>query len=160
MRIEEYILSYSVILIAVMVVGNVISRAITGSSWTFSAEISRFAVILATFMGISYAARKGRHISMSALFDTVPFKVRKALSILIPGITAIVLFFLTYLAWRYLYSVYDSGRVTAALQIPYYLMIIFVPIGLFLGGLQFLRNMWINLKEKEVYLATEKKDYS
>jgi len=160
MKAEEYILSYAVIIIAVMVVGNVLSRAITGSSWTFSGEISRFAVILATFMGISYAARKGRHISMTALFDTVPFKLRKALAIFIPAVTALVLFILTYLAYKYLYSVYESGRTTSALQIPYYLMIMFVPIGLFLGGLQFLRNMWINIKEKEVYLATEKKDYS
>ncbi|RLZ13216.1 TRAP transporter small permease, partial [Proteus mirabilis] len=47
-----------------------------------------------------------------------------------------------------------------ALQVPVYIMIIFVPIGLFLGGLQFLRNMWINIREKDIYLATEKKDYS
>ncbi|WP_257008378.1 TRAP transporter small permease [Bacillus sp. FJAT-45350] len=160
MKVEEYILSYAVILIAVMVVGNVISRTITGSSWTFSAEVSRFAVILATFMGISYAARKGRHISMSALFDTVPFKFRKVLAIVIPAFTSIVLFFLTYLAFKYLMSVYSTGRVTPALQVPVYIMTLFVPVGLFLGGLQFVRNMWINIKEKEVYLATEKKDYS
>ena len=160
LKLEEYILSYAIILIAVMVVGNVLSRTITGTSWTFSQEISRFAVILATFMGISYTARTGRHISMTAFFDIVPFKIRKALAIFIPAITALVLFGLTYLAYNYLISVYESGRVTPALEIPVYVMILFVPIGLFLGGLQFLRNMWINIKEKDIYLATEKKDYS
>ncbi|MBU8905377.1 TRAP transporter small permease [Desertibacillus haloalkaliphilus] len=159
MRAEEFILSWAVILISVMVVGNVLSREILGRSWVFSDEVSNFAVILATFMGISYAARKGRHISMSAFFDVVPFKIRKALAIVIPGVTALILFGLTYLGYEYLMSVYERGRVTAALQVPVYLMIMFVPLGLFLGGVQFLRNMWINIKEKDVYLATEKKDY-
>ncbi|WP_066172757.1 TRAP transporter small permease [Bacillus marinisedimentorum] len=159
MFIEEKILSYSIIIIAVMVVGNVLNRAITGSSWSFSSEVSEFAVYLATFMGIGYAARKGRHISMSAFFDLAPPKIRKFLAILIPFVTAVILFVITYYAYQYTMSVYNSGRVTPALQLPVYIMIIWVPIGLFLGALQFLRNAWINIKEDDVYLATEKKDY-
>lgn len=160
MKVEEVILSYSILLIAILIVGNVVNRTVFGSSWAFSAEVSKFSVILATFMGIGYAARKGRHINMSAFFDVAPFKIRKALAIFIPAITALILFVLTYYAYVYLISVYETGRVTSALQVPEYLMISFVPVGLFLGGLQFLRNAWINVKEKEVYLATEQKDYS
>ena len=71
MKLETYILSWAIILISIMVVGNVISRAL-GRGWPFAAEVSQFAVIIATFMGISYAARKGRHIRMSAFFDLAP----------------------------------------------------------------------------------------
>lgn len=160
LKLEEIILSYSVLLIAFMVVGNVISRTITGSSWHFAAEISKFAVIIATFMGISYAARKGRHISMSAFYDLAPFKVRKALAIFIPAVTAGILFVLTYYSSVYVYSVYETGKVTAALQLPVVYMLIFIPIGLFTGGIQFIRNMWINIREKEIYLGTDVKDYN
>lgn len=160
MKVEEFILSYGILIIAVMVVGNVINRNIFGSSWAFASEVSKFAVILATFMGIGYAARKGRHINMSAFFDMAPPKVKKALAIFIPVVTAMILFVLTYYAYVYLMSVHDSGRVTSALQVPVWMMILFVPIGLFLGAIQFLRNAWINIKEKEIYLAQEKKDYS
>ncbi len=160
LKLEEFILSYSIILIAIMVVGNVFNRAIFGSSWSFASEISKFAVFLATFMGIGYAARSGRHISMSAFFDMAPYKVKKGLIIFVNLGSALILFLLTYYAYQYLMSVYHSGRVTSALQIPVYIMISFVPFGLFLGGLQFLRNAWINVKEKEVYLGTEQKDYS
>lgn len=97
---------------------------------------------------------------MSAFYDNVPFKIRKALAIFIPAVTALVLFVLAYYACGYIVNLYQSGRTTSALQVPVYMISIFVPIGLFLGGLQFLRNMWINIKEKEIYLATEKKDYS
>lgn len=159
MKVEEFILSYSIILIAIMVVGHVLSRALFGPGWAFHSEISQYTVVLATFMGISYAARKGRHINMSAFFDVAPYPIRKALAIFIPAVTAIVLFILTVFSVQYVVNVYESGRVTTNLQWPEYLLIIPVPVGLFLGGLQFLRNMWINLVEKDVYLATENKDY-
>ncbi|WP_249414076.1 TRAP transporter small permease [Alteribacter keqinensis] len=157
--VEKFILSWSIIVIAIMTVGNVISRELTGSSWAFSQEISRLAVIMATFMGISYAARKGRHITMSAFFDLSPKIVKKALSILNPLVSAIVLFVIAYFAYEYMMSTYASGRTTAALQIPIWIMVMFVPLGLVLGGIQFLRNMWVNIVNEEVYLAQDKKDY-
>lgn len=160
LKVEEIILSYSIILIAIMVVGNVLNRAIFGSSWSFASEVSKFAIYMATFMGIGYAARKGRHINMSAFFDLAPQKIRKALAIFIPALTAVILFIFAYYGYVYMMDVYESGRVTPALQLPSYLLSIWVPLGLVLGGLQFLRNMWINIKEDDVYLATEQKDYS
>lgn len=161
LKIEEFILSYAVIIIALMVVGKALSRAIFNYSPPFADEVSQIAIVVATFMGISYAARKGRHISMSAFYDLAPFKVRKILAIFIPLVTAIVLFVLTYFSALYVYDVYESGRVTSALQMPAYYLYIFIPIGFLLGGIQFLRNMWINIKDRdEVYLGTDAKDYN
>jgi C4-dicarboxylate transporter DctQ subunit len=160
LKIEEFILSWAIILVSVMVVGNVVSRALFNYSWFFHKEVAQYAVVIATFMGIGYAARKGRHISMSALFDFSNYKVKKTLAIIFSVGTAVVLFVLTYFSLVYLTDVQGSGRVTSALQIPVYIMIVFVPIGLFLGGVQFLRNAWINIKSKGVYLGTEQKDYS
>ncbi len=157
--LEKFILSWSIIIISFMTVGNVINRMITGQSWHFAAEISRLSVIVATFMGISYAARKGRHISMSALFDLSPKPVKKALAIINPLITAIVLFVVSYYAFLYTYGIYQSGRTTAALEFPFWLMVVALPIGLAIGGIQFIRNMVVNIRNKEVYLAEEKKDY-
>ena len=160
LKLEEIILSGAVIVIAVMVCGNVLSRAITGSSWTFAGEISRFAIVIATFIGISYAARKGRHISMSAFYDLAPFKARKVLAILIPVVTAIVLFILTYYSTLHVLNVRESGRITSSLQLPSYWISMFIPIGLFLGGIQYLRNAWVNIRQKEIYLGTDLKDYN
>nr|WP_090892658.1 TRAP transporter small permease [Evansella caseinilytica] len=156
MKFEVFVLSWAVIVIAVMTFGNVVNRQITGRSWLFAAEISEIAIIMATFMGISYAARKGRHISMSAFFDMAPKKVKKALAIINPLITALILFLLSYYAYDY---TINQTRTTSALEIPYWVMVMFMPIGLFLGGVQFLRNVWVNIVNEEVYLAQEKKDY-
>lgn len=160
MKVETFILSYAIIIITFMVVGNVISRALIGKGWSFSAEVSQFAVIIATFMGISYAARKGRHIRMSAFFDLAPKPIKKLLAIVISFVTAVVLLVLAYYSLLYAVWIKDMGRVTTALQVPAYFMVTFIPLGLTLGAVQFLRNLWINIKKEEVYIATDKKDFS
>ncbi len=158
-RLEEFILSLSIITITVMVAGNAISRNFAGRSWAFAEEISQLALFMATFMGISYVARKGRHISMSAIFDNVPFKLRKTLALLIPFITGVIMLVFAYYSYGYVQSVIDANRVTSALRLPYYLMIMWAPIGFVLGAMQFFRNFWVNVKNKDVYLAAERKDY-
>ncbi len=162
MKLEEFILSFAVIVISIMTVGNVIAREIfkSGFFW-FNLEVSKFAIVIATFMGISYAARKGRHISMSAFYDFSPFKVRKIMMIIINFITAIILLYLAYLSFNYVQAEIDKGTVTPALQVPQYLMVIFIPLGFFMGGIQFLRNTWVNIKDKKkVYLGIDAEDYN
>ncbi|WP_318036119.1 TRAP transporter small permease [Halobacillus salinarum] len=161
LKLEEFILSYAVIIIALMVVGKAVSRALFSYSPPFADEVSQICIVIATFMGISFAARKGRHISMSAFYDLAPFKVRKAFMIFIPVISAIFMFVLTYFSYLYVMDVYESGRVTPALQMPSYYLYIFIPIGFLLGGIQFLRNAWINISKRDaVYLGTDAKDYN
>nr|WP_223155142.1 TRAP transporter small permease [Alkalibacillus aidingensis] len=150
----------AILVIAIMICGNVISREVFGPSIWFHAEVARFAVVIATFMGISYAARKGRHISMSAIYDTVPWKVRKAMAIFIPCVTSIALFYLSYVSYEYVLTVYESGRTTASLEVPLWWMYMFIPIGFFTGAIQFLRNTIVNIVNKEVYIGTDVLDYN
>ncbi|MDC3416827.1 TRAP transporter small permease [Aquibacillus salsiterrae] len=162
MKIEEFILSYSIIIIAIMVVGNVILREIFNSSALyFNLEVSKFAIVIATFMGIAYTARKGRHISMSAFYDFLPFKGRKFMMILINFVTAIVMFVLAKFSFTLVQAEYESGTVTSALEIPQYVLAVFIPIGFFMAGIQFLRNTWINIKVKDkVYIGIDAEDYN
>ncbi|MGM8214926.1 TRAP transporter small permease [Bacillaceae bacterium W0354] len=160
LKIEEFILSSAVIVIFIMVCGNVLSRQLFGPSISFHSEVAKFAIVIATFMGISYAARKGRHISMSAIYDTVPFVIRKAMAIIIPLGTSVALFFLAYISYDFVNGVYESGRTTTALQLPIYLMYMFVPLGFIMGGIQYIRNVFVNLVNKEVYIGTDALDYN
>ena len=162
MRLEEFILSFSVIVISVMTISNVIAREVFKSGFFyFHSEVSKFALVIATFMGIAYAARKGRHISMSAFYDFGSFKVRKVMMVIIHGVTAIVMLVLAYYSIGFVVSEYERGTVTPSLQIPQYLMVIWIPIGFFMAGIQFLRNLWINIRVKDkVYLGIDAEDYN
>lgn len=154
--LEEKILTFSILLMAVILIGNVISRIVFHFSWPFAEESGQFLVIAITFIGISYGARKGRHISMTILMDLAPHKMKKILILIISSVTSLILFYLAYLGIKYTIKVESLGSVTPSLRVPMYFIVMMVPIGFFLGGIQYARNFWINIREKEVYLGTEK----
>jgi TRAP-type C4-dicarboxylate transport system permease small subunit len=155
-KFEEIILSYSIILMAVVLIGSVISRSLFNRSWTFAEEVGQSLVIITTFMGIGYAAKKAKHINMSAIFDLVNDKYKKMFMYVISSVTSISMFYLTYLGFQYVQKVQQLGRVTPALRIPIYLIIIIVPIGFLLGAIEYARTFMINIKEKDIYLSSEK----
>ncbi|MDX1541363.1 MAG: TRAP transporter small permease subunit, partial [Geminicoccaceae bacterium] len=63
---EAVVLALGIILMAANSIANVIGRFVFAQSIYFSEELNQFLIVLVTFVGIGYAARKGRHIRMSA----------------------------------------------------------------------------------------------
>lgn len=153
-RVESWILAGGVLLMALMTCGNVIGRFGFGYSLFFAEEVNRILIVLITFAGISYAARQGRHIRMSAIYDALPFMGRKVLMTIICVVTSATMFLLFYYSLVYVYSVYDSGRVLSSLQIGVFWAYIWVPVGLFFTGAQYALTAIKNLTEKDIYVST------
>lgn len=152
-RIEAVLLAAGVLLMALNTVANVVGRII-GSTIYFSEELNQALIILITFAGISYAARHGRHIRMSAFFDAMPFRPRKALMVLIAAVTAAMMFLLTWYSLAYVLEQAGRGRVLPALQIPQWWIIVWAPLGFFLTGLQYALTAIKNLLDKDIWLST------
>lgn len=154
-RLESFLLAGGVLLMAANTSANVIGRYVFQSSIFFTEELNRILIIVITFAGISYAARQGRHIRMSAIFDTLPFGPRKALMIAIAVITSITMFALCYFAVSYIGKVQTSGRVLPSLQIPVWWIYVWAPVGFFITGVQYLLTAIKNVIAKDVYLSTD-----
>ncbi|MFC2991675.1 MULTISPECIES: TRAP transporter small permease [Halomonas] len=153
-RAEAVILAMGVILMAVNTIANVLSRFILGESLHFSEEINRILIVMITFAGIGYAARHGRHIRMSAIYDAVPTGGRRWMMIIISLFTALVMFMLCYYSIGYISTLYSRGRVLPSLSIPIWIMYIWVPIGFAITGIQYLLTAIKNLTSHDVYLST------
>lgn len=153
-RIESFILAAGVLLMAINTCSNVIGRFVFQHSLFFSGEVNRMLIVLVTFAGISYAARQGRHIRMSAIYDTLPFIGRKIMMVIICIVTSITMFLLLYFSVIYIYSVYDSGRVLPSLQIGVFWAYVWVPVGLFFTAVQYLLTAIKNITAKDIYLST------
>ena len=154
-RFESFLLAGGVLLMAGNTGANVIGRYVFQSSIFFTEELNRILIILITFAGISYAARQGRHIRMSAIFDTLPFKTRKALMIVIALVTAVAMFALCYFSISYIGKVQTSGRVLPSLQIPVWWIYLWAPVGFFITGIQYLLTAIKNVIAEDVYLSTD-----
>lgn len=153
-RIESFFLAIGVLLMALNTSANVVGRYLLGNSIFFSEELNRILIILITFAGISYAARHGRHIRMSAIYDALPPKMRKALMVLIALVTALLMFGLCYYAINYIGTQASRGRVLPSLQIPVWTILVWVPVGFFMTGVQYLLTAIKNLTSKDIYLST------
>ncbi|WP_245625527.1 TRAP transporter small permease [Ahrensia marina] len=152
-RLEAIMLATGVLLMAANTVANVIGRVFFESLY-FSEELNRILIILITFAGISYAARHGRHIRMSAIYDTLPPKPRKALTIFISVITAIFMLGLAWYSLQFLLTTFGRGRLLSALQIPVWITLCWVPLGFLLTGLQYILTAIKNIIEDDIYLST------
>lgn len=127
--LEQGILSITTILMSIMLVGNAVSRYFFHKSWGFSEEIGQLAIVVMTFMGLGYAARKSMHIEMSGFYDLLPEKFQKYLRLFINIVTAVILAFITYLSFNYVVHLHGIGQVTPILRMPVYAVMAVIPIG-------------------------------
>jgi len=153
-KLEAAILALGVLLMALNTVTNVIARFLFGNSIMFSGELNRILIIMITFAGIGYAARHGRHIRMSAIYDALPVGGRKVLMIVIALFTSAVMFFLFYYSLIFIIDMYSKGRVLPSLQLPIWLIYIWVPLGFLVTGIQYLLTAIKNVTSRDVYLST------
>lgn len=155
-EIERLIIAYGVIFISVILIINVITRTFFNYSWRAAEESSIFLIYAITFMSVSYAARNGKHITMTAILDIVPNKVKKVMLTLNSILCAVLLVWIGNLSWEYVMYVKEMGRITPALQIPAWWTIIVMPIGFYLGAIQFAITFVLNLKYKDrLYMGAE-----
>lgn len=157
-RLEAIALAFGVLAMALNTVSNVVGRFVFGQSLYFSEEINQALIVLITFAGISYAARHGRHIRMSAITDALPFRARKAMMVMISTVTAVLLLALAWYALTYVMTQAGRGRVLPALRIPQWWILVWVPAGLFLTGLQYALTALKNLTDPEIWLSTATRD--
>lgn len=153
-RIEAVLLATGVLLMAVNTMANVVGRYVLGNSIFFSEELNQALIILITFAGISYAARHGRHIRMSAFFDATPFRLRKQLMVVISAVTAAAMFLLAWYALDYVLNQASRGRLLPALRIPQWWIIVWAPLGFLLTGLQYALTAIKNVLDKDIWLST------
>ena len=159
-RIEELCLAWGILGIAVLTIGNVISRSVFGESIFFAEEVSQFLIVIVTFLGLGYAAGEGRHIRMTAFYDQIPDRGRKALRMLISATTALLLFYLAYLGFVYcLGTMRQLGSLSPVLRVPQWIVFLAAPIGFILAGIQYVLGFVKNMTTTEdVYLSFTKTD--
>ena len=157
-KFEGLMLAVGVIFMTINTIAAVISRFVFNSAITFTDELNMIFIIVVTYAGLSYAARNGRHIRMSAIYDAMPPKARKVLMIVMTSVTSAFMFFLSFYTYYYIVEVYQSGRILPALGLPVFYIYLWAPVGFVMTGLQYMFTAVKNLTENDIYLSTYVKD--
>jgi TRAP-type C4-dicarboxylate transport system permease small subunit len=158
LKIENFILGYGIIFIAVLLVINVFSRSVLNNSLKFAEELGQFMMIIITFVGISTTSRFSKNINMNAIIDNLPRKTKKIFMLIISFFTSLVMFYVSYLCFLYAHDIYKVGRISTAMEIPMWIIISIVFAGVFLSAVQFLICFIKNIFYKnEIYLGSQVK---
>lgn len=151
---EVTALSVGVAGLTVLLIANVIARTFFQSIY-FAEEVAEFLIIFVTFVGVSYAARKARHIRMGAFLDLMNPKVEKAFMFVISAISAVVMLLMAYHSFEYLLRVRAFGQTSSALRLPSWIFLVIAPIGFLSAGIQYIRTFIKNVVEKDVWQSPE-----
>ena len=157
---ERVIVAGSVLVMALLMAAHVVGNLVFGAGIPGTYEITELLIVVMTFVGVGYATRCARHISMSAIYDTLSGAPRKALLILISLGTGALMFYFAYKSAQYDLQIFDRGRVSSSVGIPLWMVYLALPIGFSLAGIQYLltivRNLaspgtWRSFREREGY---------
>ncbi len=151
---EVSILSIGVFVLATLLIANVIARNFFRSIH-YAEEVSMILVLFITFVGVSYAVRKARHIRMGAIFDSLNPRLQKTMIFVITGYSGAVMFLMAFYSYQYVVSAYMTMQVTPSLRIPYWMVVVIVVFGFASAGIQYIRTIVKNIFEKEVWLSPE-----
>lgn len=157
-RFERFAIAGSIILMALVCIVNVLCRNLINYSLSYAEEVCQFAIVWVTFMGASYAARHGVHIRMSALYDMMPPAFRKIMMVIMSLGTGLLMFLLAWYAYRYVGKMAVSGRVSPALRIPMWWIMVWVPLGFICTGVQYMITFLKNLSSSDIWVAPAVKD--
>ncbi len=152
-KLEMTVVIAGVLLMMVNSVVNATGRYLFNHSFFFAEELNQFLIVFVTFVGFAYAVRKGRNIRMTAVYDTLNFKVKKFLVTFISLLTALLMGYLAYLAVLYVVEIKDLNRLSSALQLPVYVVYCIIPVGFFMAALQYTCAFLMNISHREIYLS-------
>lgn len=159
--IERVVVAGSILAMAVLMSAHVVGNTLFGQGIAGTYEVTEMLIVVVTFVGVGYAARHARHISMSAVYDQLSGRLRKTLLIVICLGTAILMFYFAYKSIDYVTAIYERGRTSASLHVPMWIVFLALPIGFILAGIQYLLTIARNLMSDDIYRSfNEKETYS
>lgn len=157
-KIENVVVAVAILGITLLMICNTIGRTMLHHSIYATEELCMILILIVTFVGLSNAARNGRHIVMTAIYDKLPHKVKRISNIITNAVIFCLLLWITYLSVKYTINVYTYGRITTVLAIPAYLSAAIIPLGCTLGAFQYLIACLLSITNKDTLWAGSEKE--
>lgn len=127
-RLERWLGALALSIISLISLGNVITRYLTGGSFSFTEEFSVFLLVVLTFAGASVALRRNRHIRISFLERALPPKYRRALIIFQALCVALVLGLITWYGGKLAWQEHQWESLSPGLGLPQWWYLVWLPV--------------------------------
>ena len=118
--LEEFVMTILLILMAVIMGIQVLSRYAFGMSLSWSEEVTRYLFIWSAFISVSFCTKKFLAIKIDQFVKIFSKRGRAIIGLINLTIQFAFFVYLVPYAWRYLMTTIESGQVSPACGIPMY----------------------------------------
>ena len=111
-------------------------------------ELTEFSLLMITFFSAAWIFKQDGHISIDIVTDFLNKKWKKILSIMSLAMAFVTFSILFFFGFSTTYNLYKAGRIMAgSIELPRYIIISFIPIGLGLLIFQVVRQLYKKVKD-------------
>ena len=126
----ENAITGSLFIASLLVLGwNIIMRKVFHNASTWAEEAIRYAIIWVTFVGSSQCAKSGNHVGIDILVEALPKGCRKYVYAFSSLLACGFCVFCAWYGWSLTDMVITNNRVSAAMEMPMWILYISIPIG-------------------------------
>ncbi len=135
-KIEDILCTVFACVMAVSVLIQVVNRNTFQIPLSWCEELARYCMVWLIFVGISAGVKKGSHIGVDALVNTLPEKASRVIRIVVNCMVTILYAYLTVLAVQITLGIRETGQVSPAMQVPMYIVYAGLIVGLLMSTLR------------------------
>ena len=149
-NLEEWILGVFLIGMALILLIQVIMRALLGHSLTWAEEIARYIYVWSVFLSISCTIRKKNILRVDLIESLLPKAVRMSVNIAQHIVEMILYGYLFYNSISVVQAVHASGQTSPALKIPMYIVYAIIPVGFCLATIRSMQAILFRLNVHKI----------
>lgn len=127
-RPERWLGSLALTIIALISLGNVVTRYFIGGSLAFTEEFSVFLLVVLTFAGAAVALRRNGHIRIGMLERALPTGPRRVLILFQTLCGIIVLGLITWYGAKLTWEEYQWESLSPGLGLPQWWYLLWLPL--------------------------------
>lgn len=153
-KIEEGFVGLTMLAVVIMLTINVILRFFFSSGISWSEEFIRYGIIWITFIGSAICFRRGIHVGIDLLMESLGEKNKKILSLIINILSIILMLLLIKYGMDLVIFSVETGQLMGALQFKMYWVYIAIPVGALLSLIHLLIQTYGMIKIKKTETST------
>lgn len=154
-NLEKWLVTAFLATMSVIVFIQVVMRYAFGSSLSWSEELARYLAIWLIYIGVSYAAKECRHVSVTMIELFISRKKAAYITVVANIIFFLFALVLVYYGTILLMRTARMGQISPALALPMWMVYASAPAGFVLTAFRLLQRVCIDVRNLRAQAATE-----
>lgn len=149
-KTEDVFVGFTLLVATLLLFVNIVLRYFFDANTTWAEEFIRYAMIWIAFIGSSICFRKGIHVGVDLLMNSLGIKGKRVLSIYINILAITFMAFLVKFGFDLVLFSINSGQITPSLKIKTFWIYLAIPVGALLSILHIVLNTVQLIRNKTI----------